>query len=196
MYLRHFLHPRLVLLMLVTLSGLTSAGPLRHSLALADTATTSSCSVDLTHLALTPEEQIVLDLTNAYRASYGLSALRPDFALAQNALWKSTDLGAHAYTTHDDGFRTWQQRFADCGYDTITTYYGENLAGGDPSAAGTLGQWQSSPLHNANLLDPHFTAVGIKRVHATDPADRYGWYWAMELGSALDANLNDWLSGH
>jgi len=47
-------------------------------------------------------------------------------------------------------------------------------------------QWENSPLHNENLLVANYSAIGIKRAHATDPDDSYGWYWAMELGSTVD----------
>jgi uncharacterized protein YkwD len=60
------------------------------------------------------------------------------------------------------------------------------LAGGNSTSYATLMQWENSPLHNENLLVANYSAIGIKRAHATDPDDSYGWYWAMELGSTVD----------
>lgn len=154
-----------------------------------------SCDVDASRMALDPEEQAVVDQTNAYRASFGLPALQPSFELTQNALWKSGDMAAREYFAHDDGFRSWYQRFSDCGYDTAGAFVGENLAAGNASGAAALQQWQNSPPHNDNLLDPNFTAIGVKRVKTSDSANPYGWYWAMELGSSLDHDLNAWLDG-
>jgi uncharacterized protein YkwD len=155
----------------------------------------ANCDVDAGSIALDPEEQALLDDTNAYRAAYGLSSLQPSYALTVSALWKSNDMASRAYFAHDDGFRTWVQRLVDCGYDLTNRTADENLAAGAASASDTLAQFQRSPEHSANLLDPRMTAVGVKRVHASNPADPYGWYWAMDLGSALDLDLNAALAG-
>ncbi len=151
-----------------------------------------NCGVDASRLALDGEEQAVLDATNAYRAQYGLQPLHISWTLQRVALWKASDTALHTYMQHDDGFRSWEQRFADCGYDyaSMGASIGENLAAGMPGGAATLAQWQSSPPHNANLLNPAFSVVGIKRVPAAGPGDPYGWYWAMELGS-IDGGDSD-----
>ena len=110
----------------------------------------------------------MLEQTNAYRIAHGLSALRLSYSLSLNAAWKSSDMSARRYsTTHDDAFRSWDQRFRDCGYTMPGATFGENLAAGIASGVTTLQQWQGSPHHNENLLDPDFTAVGIKRVQAS-----------------------------
>jgi len=164
----------------LALSGFAAARP-------AAAADVVSCDVDTHHLALDAEEQTALDGTNAYRAGHGLQPLRLSYTLTRAALWKSTDMVARHYAEHDDGFRTWMQRFNDCGYDSAGAYVAENLAGGSAAGAATLKQWQGSALHDANLLNPTYTAVGIKRVQSTDA---YGWYWSMDLGSDLDTDLN------
>lgn len=146
----------------------------------------ANCVVDLAHLAADTEEQAILDGTNRYRADNGLPPLQFSYALTVAALWKSTDMATQHYITHDEPGRTWAQRLLDCGYDPSASAIGENLAAGRPSGVTTLKQWQNSPLHNENLLDPSFRAVGIKRMPSNDA---YGWYWSMELGSTLDADL-------
>jgi uncharacterized protein YkwD len=160
----------------------------------AQTATVN-CDVDVTRLAPDAEELAVLDQTNAYRAANNLPPLQLSFALTRAALWKSADMAARQYGAHDDGLLTWSQRFADCGYTIPDAYIGENLAGGNADAATTMQQWKDSPAHNANLLDPPFVAVGIKRVQSSDPADPYGTYWSMEFASQLDLDLYSGLAG-
>jgi len=156
---------------------------------------TVNCTVDTAQLSPGQEEQAVLDATNAYRAAHGLPALRLSYALTVSAVWKASDMATRHYDTHDDGFRTWDQRFRDCGYDVPDAWMGENLAGGNPAAADTMAQWEASPHHNENLLQPNFTVVGIKRVKSPDPSDLHVWYWAMELGGAMDVDLATALSG-
>jgi uncharacterized protein YkwD len=148
-----------------------------------------SCDVDMSSLALDPEEQAALDETNAYRASYGLGPLQPSYALTISALWKSNDMASRGYFAHDDGFRSWMTRFGDCGYP-LHGSMAENIAAGNNTGDGTFWQWRNSPAHNENLLDPSMTAVGLKRVHSSNPDDPYGWYWSMDLGSSLDVDLN------
>lgn len=144
-----------------------------------------NCDTDPSALTPDAEEQTVLNEANAYRASYGLTSLQLSYVLTTNALWKANDMAARHYDSHDDGFRTWDQRFRDCGYESAGAWMGENLAGGNAGGDATLQQWEVSPHHNANLLEPSFAFVGIKRFQS-DPGDPHGWYWAMELGSAPD----------
>lgn len=153
-----------------------------------------NCGVDPSRLALDGEEQAVLDATNAYRLQNGLQPLQLSWTLQRIALWKASDTALHDYMEHDDGFRSWEQRFADCGYDyqALGATIGENLAAGYPEGAATLAMWESSPPHNANLLNPAFSVVGIKRVPAAGAGDPYGWYWAMELGSTDGGDTDVW----
>jgi uncharacterized protein YkwD len=142
-----------------------------------------SCDIDSSNLTLDAEEHTVLDEANSYRAAYGLAPLQLSYVLTATALWKASDMATRHYDSHDDGFRTWDQRFRDCGYDSPDAWMGENLAGGNAEGDATLQQWEASPQHNENLLQPSFAFVGIKRIQSGQ-GDPYGWYWAMELGSA------------
>jgi uncharacterized protein YkwD len=146
----------------------------------------TNCDVDPSALGADDEEQSALDQTNAYRAAYGLQPLQVSYTLTVTAEWKANDMAARHYADHNDGFRTWDQRFHDCGYNYPGAWFGENLARGNSTGYATLMQWENSPLHNENLLDANYSAIGIKRVHSTDPGDSYGWYWTMELGSTVD----------
>src|SRR5579884_1589778 len=166
---------------------LPGAPGLPSTLIVARAQTAPGCTVDASHLSPDAEEQALLAGANAYRASYGLPPLRLSWSLTVSALWKSTDMAANHYFAHDDATRSWEQRLADCGYTVQGAYMAENLAAGNAGGSATLAQWEASPPHNANLLNPHYTATGIKRVQS--PNDPYGWYWTMEFGSTLDHDL-------
>jgi uncharacterized protein YkwD len=51
----------------------------------------------------------------------------------------------------------------------------ENLSVGIGSVEGVIAQWQGSSGHNANMLMPDFSRIGIARVDAGRP------YWALVL---------------
>ncbi len=132
------------------------------------------------------EELQLLRLINNYRTQNGHQPLIFSHDLNRSAAWKAQDIAANDYFAHDDTpiGRPWTARIRDCGY-TFNTYLGENIAGGDPTAAGALSIWQHSPSHNALLLDDNFRAVGIGRAHN---ADGY-WYWVMDVGGIVDARV-------
>jgi uncharacterized protein YkwD len=58
---------------------------------------------------------------------------------------------------------------------------GENIAAGWRDADNTFAQWQSSPPHNQNMLDPLFRSVGIGFCYT--PGSRWRWYWVQLFGS-------------
>jgi len=98
------------------------------------------------------------------------------------ALYKATLMAQQGNADHDDGFRTWQQRFTDCGFPVPGTHWmGENLAGGQHDAREVEFAWQDSPHHNENLLNEHFTYIAVKLVMGIPP---YFYYWVMELSGA------------
>jgi hypothetical protein len=123
----------------------------------------------------------MLSMINAYRAQNGEGALAPSAALGQSALWKSTDMAANHYFSHDDLIRGWSQRIHDCGY--ASSYAGENLAAGYADAPETLNQWETSPEHNANLLNASYHAIGIGRAASSSGY----WYWTTDFGDTTDS---------
>ena len=132
------------------------------------------------------EELQLLRLINDYRTQNGNQPLIFSNSLNRSAAWKAQDIADRDYFAHNDipiG-REWTARIRDCGY-TFNTYLGENLAGGDPAAAGTLGIWQHSPSHDGLILDDTFQAIGIGRAQ---DADGY-WYLVMDVGGVVDASI-------
>jgi uncharacterized protein YkwD len=117
---------------------------------------------------------------NRYRQKKGLKPLKMDKKLRRAAQWMSEDMAANNYLGHHDSKgRDPFKRLADFGYN-YNTYKAENVAGGQQTATEVLHSWQSSRTHNRNMLDPHFTVIGIGFFYGKK--SKYGWYWATSYG--------------
>ena len=132
------------------------------------------------------EELQLLRLINNYRTQNGHQPFIFSHNLNRSAAWKAQNIADNDYVAHDDTLigRTWDDRIRDCGY-AFNTFFGENIAGGDPTAAGALDIWQHSSGHNALLLDDTFRAAGIGRAHN---ADGY-WFWVLDVGGVVDTRI-------
>jgi uncharacterized protein YkwD/uncharacterized protein YraI len=129
------------------------------------------------------EEAAFVDLVNEYRARNGLGPLTLSPTLGAAADAHSAEMAANNYFGHTMlGGVSVGENLANFGYPDSTI--GENIAAGSAGAAGTLGQWQGSAVHNANLLGGAFEAVGIGRAY--DPNSGYGWYWTAIFGGTAD----------
>jgi uncharacterized protein YkwD len=146
---------------------------------------TVSCDVNPAQLWPDAEEAALLSRVNALRASLGLAPYQLSYSLQRAALWKSQDMASRHYLDHNDGFRDWQQRFSDCGYPASGGVTGEDLAAGTLDAASTFADWSASPLHYANMTNPDFVAVGLKRATA-GAGDPFGSYWTFTFASDMD----------
>lgn len=134
--------------------------------------------------ALDSEETAFLAAINEYRQSKGLGTLTVNGKLTDAAEWMATDMATKDYFSHTDSTgRDPFDRMADFGYD-YNTWKGENLAAGVSDAATALQLWQDSEGHNKNMLNAHFTVIGISRAH--DDGSTFGWYWATEFGGQSD----------
>ena len=60
------------------------------------------------------------------------------------------------------------------------TWMGENLGAGYRTASEAFTGWKDSPGHNANMLGPNYTAMGISRRFVS--GSPHGWYWTNEFG--------------
>jgi uncharacterized protein YkwD len=134
--------------------------------------------------ALDGEESAVLDLINQYRSANGLGTLSQNGTLNNAARWMSDDMASNNYFSHTDSQgRDPFVRLADFGY-TYNTWKGENLAAGIDSAQEAFDLWKGSPGHNANMLNPNFTVIGIARSYG--PSSTFGWYWSTDFGGQGD----------
>jgi|GEM_PF-3555472 len=130
------------------------------------------------------EEWSMLTLINDYRASNGLGAVQMTQTLSNAAEYHSTDMASKNYFGHDlaDG-TSWSQNIANFGYG-YQTYRAENIAAGNAGAAATFEQWRTSPGHNANMLSPDLTAIGIGRAYGA--GSTFGTYWTTTFGGVVD----------
>jgi uncharacterized protein YkwD len=130
--------------------------------------------------------QSLIAQTNAARAARGITPLTVNPLLLQMAQghadnmarenkFGDTDTDGHILDGHD-----WTWRAAQVGYGY--SYLGENVAYdfgyADPATQLFL-QWWNSPAHQANMLDPHYTQIGVGLAHG--PTGRT--YGVMDFGT-------------
>jgi uncharacterized protein YkwD len=168
------------------LSTLTRSTALTLALAAALVAPAGSqhasalANCDVPDVALDADEHAFIQLLNQYRAGSGLRPVALDTALVRAATWMAIDLSNRQVFEHTDSLgRSPWKRMPDCG---VASPGGENLAAGTSLAApsAVLQAWKGSPGHNAVMLQPDFTIVGVARYSA--PGSRFGTYWVLTFG--------------
>lgn len=102
----------------------------------------------------------LVDLANGDRQEEALNALTVNPLLVAAAQAKANDMAAKGYFAHvsPDGRDSWSW-FRDAGY--LFTYAGENLAVDFSDSEDVERAWMNSPTHRANILNGHFTEIGI-----------------------------------
>ncbi|SHK43259.1 Cysteine-rich secretory protein family protein [Selenomonas ruminantium] len=115
----------------------------------------------------------VLDYVNAERQEAGLQPLAMDEGLAVISETRAREAGVYFAHQRPDG-RCAQSVMEDVPY----SWFGENLAvSTDAEAAEIVQAWMASPAHRANILNRHYTKMGIA---CTKGLDGY-YYWAQLL---------------
>lgn len=117
---------------------------------------------------------------SAYRQSRGLSAVTLDPKLMSIASRHSQAMartGKMAHVVRGEG--SFERRLTAGGYDAAIA--AENVAAGHRSLDEALAGWKASPGHNANLLKPGVTQMGI--AVAFSPSSRYGNFWTVVLAT-------------
>ena len=114
-------------------------------------------------------EDLVFEMTNQARQAKGLAPFIKDAELTQVARAFSDDMLVRRFFDHTnpDGV-SFDERLADR-YRHRVRLMGENIwyaSGYNPGkthqiAKEIVADWMSSPGHRANLLDPHFTHLGV-----------------------------------
>jgi hypothetical protein len=104
--------------------------------------------------------------TNAERAKSNLRPLSLDPQLSKAAFLKAKNMFEQQYWAHTapDGTTPWHW-FGVVGYDY--DYAGENLARNFGSASAVMAAWMASPEHEANILNTHYTQLGLAVVDGT-----------------------------
>ncbi|MBX4190123.1 CAP domain-containing protein [Candidatus Parcubacteria bacterium] len=102
----------------------------------------------------------IVSQTNKARLAQNLIALKANTKLDLAAYEKMRDMIKNNYFAHvsPSGVTPWAW-IKDSGYKY--SYAGENLALGFTSAADTVKAWLNSPGHKANLLNSHYSEIGV-----------------------------------
>jgi hypothetical protein len=103
---------------------------------------------------------VLVDLANGDRSQNGLGNLTVSPLLVEAAQAKANDMAEKSYFAHTSpqGIDPWFW-FSQVGYKFY--YAGENLAVNFSDSGDVNIAWMNSPEHRANILDPHFTEIGI-----------------------------------
>jgi hypothetical protein len=113
-----------------------------------------------------------------YRRSHGLGPVRIDPALMTMAQRQADAMAAaNEMSRSVNGSFISRLAASGIGYGEA----GENLGGGYYSFDEAMTGWRNSAEHNANLLLPNATRLGI--AIAKNPQSSFGVYWAMVLAS-------------
>ena len=109
-----------------------------------------------------------------YRLTHGLSAVKTDPQLTAIAERQAKAMAASGIMDHNvAGSFTARMSGARTGMAA------ENIAAGTRTWAETFRMWQTSPGHNANLLQSKADIVGVAVAH--NEQTRYKTYWAMVI---------------
>jgi uncharacterized protein YkwD len=113
-------------------------------------------------------------MISAYRRAHGLSTVKTDPQLTAIAERQARAMAASGIMDHSvAGSFTSRMSGARTGMAA------ENIAAGTSTWAETLRKWQTSPGHNANLLQSKADIVGV--AVARNDQTRYKTYWAMVI---------------
>ncbi|MDR3209682.1 MAG: CAP domain-containing protein [Oscillospiraceae bacterium] len=125
------------------------------------------------------EEQIIFELTNAFRAFNGLAPLTWNDQLAKAARAHSEDMAVKGYFDHDspDG-RGLRERLDAVGYRWYTA--GENIIAGYSNGVSAVDGWINSEEHRENMLKRGFEEIGVGWVIGGD----YGKYGTQDFGTS------------
>jgi len=121
-------------------------------------------------------EKEVVTLTNKERTSRGLKPLTLDTKLSKMARDKSQDMANKNYFSH-------QSPTYGSPFDMMKTYNisytsaGENIAAGQKTPEDVVSAWMNSEGHRENILNPHYTAIGVGYVQGGS----YGSYWTQDF---------------
>ena len=118
-------------------------------------------------------------LISQYRVDHGLKPLKLDPTLMKIAAEHAQRMASMDRMSHSlPGEGSFAHRIAAGGFQASMA--AENVAAGQKSLAAVFEAWRKSPGHNANMLLPNVSLMGIAL--AVQPGGRYHYYWSLELG--------------
>jgi hypothetical protein len=116
----------------------------------------------------------MVQMISQYRREHGLSAVEPDLQLIAIAERQAKAMAASGIMDHNVA-----GSFASRMSEAHLGVAAENIAAGTKTWAETLRVWQTSPGHNANLLQTQADSVGV--AVARNDQTRYKTFWAMVI---------------
>ena len=126
----------------------------------------------------------VLELTNEHRAANGLNPLTLNQELNASAYGHSRDMAQQDFFSHTgSNGSSFSDRNEQVGY--VSGGGAENIAAGSSTPEDVVQQWIDSPGHNANLLNPELTELGVGYFYLADDTgvENYNHYWTQVFGS-------------
>ena len=116
--------------------------------------------ISKTNLSAVILQNALINGTNTTRVGDKVPALKESALLDVAAKMKAEDMAAKSYFAHTSpaGITPWYW-FEKVGYDYV--YAGENLAVNFSDSSDVIQAWLNSPAHRNNLLNSHFTDIGI-----------------------------------
>ena len=100
----------------------------------------------------------VVELVNAERAKYGLSALTVDAKVQQAALVRAKESAQSFSHTRPNG-SSFSTALTEAGVSYRTA--GENIAYGQSTPQQVMNAWMNSSGHRANILNANYTTIGV-----------------------------------
>ncbi|MCX5494563.1 CAP domain-containing protein [Kaistia dalseonensis] len=129
------------------------------------------------------DPQTAANLITGYRTARGLSAVVPDAALNKMAADQARAMAAVDQVSHDvKGGGAFNKRLAASGFDAGIAV--ENVGAGYRTLAEAFSGWRDSKSHNANMLRPGVTKLGIGTAYA--PNSKYKVYWSLILAKPYE----------
>jgi uncharacterized protein YkwD len=117
------------------------------------------------------------DMISRYRREHGLSTVKTDPQLTAIAERQANAMAASGIMDHSVA-----GSFASRISGARTGMAAENIAAGTNTWAETFRMWQTSPGHNANLLQSRADSVGV--AVARNEQTRYKTFWAMVIAES------------
>ncbi|MDX5594935.1 CAP domain-containing protein [Pseudovibrio sp. SPO723] len=126
------------------------------------------------------DQQVAAQMISGYREQHGLGPVRVDAKLTSLAEAKAKDLavsgGSNVSGREGEALA---RRMSQIGEGD--TYAVENTSAGYRRWAEAFSGWRDSPKHQAVMLDPDITRIGIATAYA--PSSKYKVFWSMIAAS-------------
>ncbi len=156
--------------------------------------TTDSTSLGNNNKSATLSTNNIIDATNQERIKVGLPPLKINQQLITSAGYKTADMIQKQYFEHTSPSGITVSDLAQkAGYSYIIM--GENLALGDfIDGNDVVAAWMNSPGHRANILNTHYTEIGVSAAKANYQG-REVWFAVQHFGTPrsvcpyIDQNL-------